>query len=185
MRNPEKAKLLQQFGVQAIVGSNSDIDKLEALAAEADCVITTVRTRENFITIKLIQTDFERPMWTILLPLKRLLGATKSIRKKRVGYPCSFIPYATFWVPILQIIFSYHDQSGTGVLADKAGGQYAYQRIYDDMSVADIESLDPKTQIHRDVDITVTEGDKEGESKLIGIHRMCYLSETPNFFYFF
>ena len=44
VRNAEKAKLLQEkFGVQAVVGSHADLDKIEALAEEADYVITTVR----------------------------------------------------------------------------------------------------------------------------------------------
>ena len=41
---------------------------------------------------------------------------------------------------------------------------YTDDRVYDDSKVEDIESLDPKIQIHRDVDMEVVEADKAGES---------------------
>jgi uncharacterized protein YbjT (DUF2867 family) len=45
VRNPEKAKLLEDsdFNVQVVVGSHSDLDKLEQLASEADFVFACVR----------------------------------------------------------------------------------------------------------------------------------------------
>lgn len=52
------------------------------------------------------------------------------------------------------------------MLADKAAGEYATERVYDDAKVEDIESLDPKTQIHREVDITVTQADLDGKGIL-------------------
>ncbi|THH08886.1 hypothetical protein EW145_g2403 [Phellinidium pouzarii] len=54
--------------------------------------------------------------------------------------------------------------SGTGVLADDARGMFAYDKVYDDSNVEDIESLAP-SQIHRPVDIAVTEADKAGYAK--------------------
>ena len=43
VRNTEKAKLLQEkFGVEVVVGSYADLDKIEELADEADYIITTV-----------------------------------------------------------------------------------------------------------------------------------------------
>ena len=53
-------------------------------------------------------------------------------------------------------------QSGTGVLADNAAGMFTSEKVYNDASVEDIESL-PITQIHRPVDIAVTAADLEGE----------------------
>ena len=48
------------------------------------------------------------------------------------------------------------------MIADKAGGMYASDRVYDDSKVEDIESLDPKTQIHRDVDVELVAADQTG-----------------------
>ena len=43
VRNPEKAKLLRdKFGVETVVGSHADANKIEELAAESDVVISTV-----------------------------------------------------------------------------------------------------------------------------------------------
>jgi hypothetical protein len=48
-----------------------------------------------------------------------------------------------------------------GVLADNAAGLYPGDKIYNDASVEDIESL-PITQIHRPVDLAVVAADQEG-----------------------
>ncbi|TFK49795.1 NAD(P)-binding protein [Heliocybe sulcata] len=40
VRNAEKAKLLETFGVKALLGSHSDLDKLETAAASSDVVFT-------------------------------------------------------------------------------------------------------------------------------------------------
>jgi len=52
-------------------------------------------------------------------------------------------------------------QSGTGVLADKADGNYLTDKIYTDTDIPMIESL-PKTQPHRDVELAVVAADEEG-----------------------
>jgi len=54
--------------------------------------------------------------------------------------------------------------SGTGVLADNAAGMYATETIYNDLDVAQIESL-ADTQMHRDVDLLIVEADKAGYLK--------------------
>ncbi|EJD06860.1 NAD-binding protein [Fomitiporia mediterranea MF3/22] len=126
VRDPAKAKLLQEkFGVEAVVGSHSDADKVETLAHEADCVITTADVDD--------------------------LGAAKATLRGMRKYH-----EKNGKVPI------YIHTSGTGVLADNAAGMYATEKIYDDSKVEDIESLDPKTQIHREVDIEVVSADQAG-----------------------
>lgn len=50
-----------------------------------------------------------------------------------------------------------------GVLADNAAGMHPTEKIYNDASVDDIESL-PPTQIHRPVDLAVVAADQEGTS---------------------
>lgn len=50
------------------------------------------------------------------------------------------------------------------MLADNAAGLFAGDKIYNDASVEDIESL-PTTQIHRPVDVIVVEADKAGYVK--------------------
>ncbi|KAF9443686.1 NAD(P)-binding protein [Macrolepiota fuliginosa MF-IS2] len=51
--------------------------------------------------------------------------------------------------------------SGTGVLADNAAGLKATDVIWDDANANQIEQL-PPTAPHRDVDLKITEADKEG-----------------------
>ncbi|KAL0564750.1 hypothetical protein V5O48_017288, partial [Marasmius crinis-equi] len=51
--------------------------------------------------------------------------------------------------------------SGTGVIADTAGGMRVGETIYDDANPEQIESIAP-TQIHRNVDLEVVAADKEG-----------------------
>lgn len=48
VRNAEKAKFLETFGVKTTVGSYTDYDKLEALAAGADVVIAMVGNNRCF-----------------------------------------------------------------------------------------------------------------------------------------
>ncbi|KAI8980060.1 NAD-P-binding protein [Trametes punicea] len=51
--------------------------------------------------------------------------------------------------------------SGTGVLTDHARGMYASDKIYHDSRVEEMESL-PDTQLHRNVDLTVINADRNG-----------------------
>jgi len=51
--------------------------------------------------------------------------------------------------------------SGTGELTDKAAGMYATDTIYSDLDPDQIEAL-PATALHRDVDLTIVEADKQG-----------------------
>jgi nucleoside-diphosphate-sugar epimerase len=51
--------------------------------------------------------------------------------------------------------------SGTGVLTDKAAGDNTNDVIYDDLNADQIETL-PDSQLHRDVDLTLLQADKEG-----------------------
>ncbi|KAL5519747.1 hypothetical protein ACEPAG_1407 [Sanghuangporus baumii] len=129
VRNPEKAKLLQEkFGVEAVIGSHADVDKIEGLVSEADYVISTADI-DNFGAAKAI------------------LRGLKKYHEKNGRVPI------------------YIRTSGTGVLMDNAGGNYATDRIYDDAKVEDIESLDPKTQVHREVDIEVVSADTAGYAR--------------------
>ncbi|KAJ7452847.1 NAD(P)-binding protein, partial [Mycena latifolia] len=54
--------------------------------------------------------------------------------------------------------------SGTGVLADDARGMHADATVYDDSDADQIETLAP-TQIHRNVDLAITQADAEGYIK--------------------
>ncbi|KAH9481425.1 Oxidase ucsJ [Psilocybe cubensis] len=54
--------------------------------------------------------------------------------------------------------------SGTGVLTDSAGGNFAGETVYDDANPDQIETL-PDTQLHRNVDLEILRADKEGYLK--------------------
>jgi nucleoside-diphosphate-sugar epimerase len=54
--------------------------------------------------------------------------------------------------------------SGTGVLIDHAKGMFAYDTIYSDNDIEQIESIAP-TQPHRNVDLEIVEADGEGYVK--------------------
>ncbi|KAJ7476364.1 hypothetical protein B0H11DRAFT_2032071 [Mycena galericulata] len=51
--------------------------------------------------------------------------------------------------------------SGTGCLGDRAKGEFSSQTIYNDLDIAQIETL-PATQAHRNVDLAIVEADKQG-----------------------
>ncbi|KAJ7167990.1 hypothetical protein C8R46DRAFT_1270735, partial [Mycena filopes] len=51
--------------------------------------------------------------------------------------------------------------SGTGCLGDGANGAFATDTVYNDLDIAQIESL-PATQPHRNVDLAIVEADKQG-----------------------
>ncbi|KAG8216629.1 hypothetical protein J3R82DRAFT_6824 [Butyriboletus roseoflavus] len=54
--------------------------------------------------------------------------------------------------------------SGTGVLTDNAMGMYAYDTIWDDTNLDQLDTL-PDTQQHRNVDLLVLAADKEGYAR--------------------
>ncbi|KAJ7885496.1 NAD-P-binding protein [Mycena olivaceomarginata] len=51
--------------------------------------------------------------------------------------------------------------SGTGCLGDRAKGEFSSQTIYNDLDIAQIETL-PATQPHRNVDLAIVEADRQG-----------------------
>ncbi|KAJ6451924.1 hypothetical protein C8R45DRAFT_1041487 [Mycena sanguinolenta] len=51
--------------------------------------------------------------------------------------------------------------SGTGFLGDSAKGEFSSEVIYNDLDIAQIESL-PATQYHRNVDLAIVEADTQG-----------------------
>ncbi|RDB19487.1 Uncharacterized protein C2A9.02 [Hypsizygus marmoreus] len=124
VRSPEKAEKLKPLGVNAVLGSHSDLALLEKLASESDVVIA-MADADNI--------DAAR---AILKGLKKRFEVTGQS-------------------PI------YIHTSGTGVLADNAAGDHAYDIIYDDTNADQIETLAP-TQIHRNVDLELVNADKEG-----------------------
>ncbi|KAJ7154122.1 NAD(P)-binding protein [Mycena filopes] len=64
----------------------------------------------------------------------------------------------------LGVIPIFINTSGTGVISDNAKGLYSGGLVYDDADVKQIQSIAP-TQMHRDVDLTITEADVEGYVK--------------------
>lgn len=54
-----------------------------------------------------------------------------------------------------------HISFTTGVLADKAGGNYQTETIYNDADADQIETIAP-TQPHRNVDLELIDADKQG-----------------------
>jgi len=127
VRSGEKAKLFESFGVEAVVGSLADLDKLEKCAEDADFVFA------------IADVDALAAAQAILKGLKKKFDTTG-----RKGI----------------LIHT----SGTGVLADQAAGMFAGEKVYNDASVEDIESL-PLTQIHRPVDVAVIDAGKAGYVK--------------------
>lgn len=49
VRSPEKAEKLKAFGVEPIIGSYADLDKLEVASSKADIVIAAVSLRNRHI----------------------------------------------------------------------------------------------------------------------------------------
>jgi len=60
--------------------------------------------------------------------------------------------------------------SGTGCLCDKANGQFASDKIFDDANRADVHDSIPVTAWHRNVDLLIFEAGKTG---LIDCHIIC------------
>ncbi len=58
-------------------------------------------------------------------------------------------------------ILTVHAQSGLGVLADDARGEYASDTIYSDLNVQQLKSI-PETAFHRTVDLRVIDADQTG-----------------------
>ncbi|EGN98925.1 hypothetical protein SERLA73DRAFT_160536 [Serpula lacrymans var. lacrymans S7.3] len=138
VRSPEKAQKLEAIGVHAVVGSLSELSKLEQLASES-AVIFACHCFFGFNRIFQADSDDESVTKAILAGLKKRYESTGQ-------------------APILI------HTSGTGVLTDKAAGMYAYDTIYDDTDVEQLETL-ADTQLHRNVDLLIIEADKQGYAR--------------------
>ena len=67
------------------------------------------------------------------------------------------------------------------MLCDDAQGMYAYDTIYNDTDVKQIESLAP-TQLHRSVDLAIVEADKQGKlSNPFWVARMKLIYGLPGY----
>ena len=67
------------------------------------------------------------------------------------------------------------------MLCDDAQGMYAYDTIYNDTDVKQIESLAP-TQLHRNVDLAIVEADKQGKlSNPLWVARMKLIYGLPGY----
>ncbi|KAJ7020329.1 NAD(P)-binding protein [Mycena alexandri] len=64
----------------------------------------------------------------------------------------------------LGVVPIFINTSGTGVISDQAKGAFAGDLVYDDSDVKQIRSIAP-TQMHREVDLAITEADEEGYVK--------------------
>jgi hypothetical protein len=63
---------------------------------------------------------------------------------------------------------------------DDARGMFATTTIYDDSDADQIESLAP-TQLHRDVDLTITNADAEGQRAWFSFLRLSYLPQFAGY----
>jgi len=142
LKHPEVAN----FNITALTRSNDKAEKLKAIGVKgvvgshSDIQLLTTLSAESDIVIATADADD--------------LGAAKAILaglKKRHA--------ATGVAPI------YIHTSGTGVLADRATGDFATDVIYDDSNVEQIASL-PDSQVHRNVDLELVHADAEGYAKI-------------------
>ncbi|KAF9466577.1 hypothetical protein BDZ94DRAFT_1319443 [Collybia nuda] len=124
VRAAEKAEKFKTLGINAVVGSHSDLPLVEKLASEADVVIA--------------MADADN--------LEAAQATLKGLKKRHT-------------ITGVKPIFIH--TSGTGVLADTAGGMYAYDTIYNDADPDQIETL-PPTQLHRNVDLELLAADQQG-----------------------
>ncbi|KAI0924180.1 hypothetical protein AcW2_005133 [Taiwanofungus camphoratus] len=149
VRNSEKARRLESFGIKTVIGSHSDLDKLETLSSQAHIVISCS------------DSDDLRAIQAVLAGLRK--------RHASVGQPPILIHTSgtgerarlcclLVWT-ILKWLYT-----TIGVLVDDAKGMYATDVIYSDMDVAQIESI-PPTALHRNVDLAVVEADQQGYAR--------------------
>ncbi|CDO71823.1 hypothetical protein BN946_scf184939.g47 [Trametes cinnabarina] len=150
VRSPQKAKTLNaEFGVEAVVGSYAELDKLAELSEQADVVFSCVRVFplrcdgriQAGLTAR--HSQWDQADADDLDAVQAFIRGLKA-RHEKTGKR-----------PILI------HTSGTGVLTDHANGKYASDKIYHDSRLEEMESL-PDTQLHRNVDLTIINADKSG-----------------------
>ena len=172
VRDANKAQILEsQFGVNAVVGTHQDLDKIESLVENAHAVFHLVSRR--LITDYAWHIRIFSPVHLAARPgrhrahqchLERYAQATR--RAWRSPHPnphCKLVASSAVWLSTL----TYADQntplwqSETSVLADDARGMYITDTVYDDLNVQQMKSLRP-TAHPRPVDLLITEADTQG-----------------------
>lgn len=86
VRSPQKAENFKAFGVKPVVGSHSDLELVEKLAAEADVVITAVGIYHFISGSKAAKPVFQKADADNLEAAQATLRGLK-VRHKEIGSP--------------------------------------------------------------------------------------------------
>ncbi|GLB41332.1 putative NAD-P-binding protein [Lyophyllum shimeji] len=136
---------ISSLSITALVRSPEKSEKLKALGVNA-----VVGSHENSALVQKLASEADVVL--SMADSDHIEAAKAILRGLEARYK------ATGTAPVLI------HTSGTGVLMDNAAGAYAYDTIYDDATPAQIETLAP-TQLHRDVDLILTDADRLGYVK--------------------
>ncbi|KAG6901123.1 hypothetical protein C0995_000372 [Termitomyces sp. Mi166 len=140
VRSAEKAEKFQQLGVNAVVGSHTDVALVEKLASEADVVLS------------IADCDYLPAAQAFLKGLENRFKATGNV------------PILIHTISPFGLVQRLLTNRCAGVLIDDAAGAFAGETIYDDTNPDQIETLAP-SQPHRIVDLAIVKADKEGYVK--------------------
>jgi len=102
VRNPDKAKLLESFGVKPVIGSHSDTDKLEALAAQSNVVFTVADCDDVAAAKAILAGHKKRHAETGEVPILIHTSGTGVISDNAAGKFASDVIYSDLDIPLIE-----------------------------------------------------------------------------------
>ncbi|KAJ3511866.1 hypothetical protein NMY22_g15510 [Coprinellus aureogranulatus] len=145
VRAPEKATQFRKMGIQAVVGTYEDLDLLKQHASKSDIVIQC--------------SDADG-----LKAAKAILAGLKDRFEETGRAPALIHTVRTPPISAEGLTSDYgapRNYSLELMLKDDAHGMFASDTVYSDLDSAKLDSI-PRSQPHREVDLTLVDADKQG-----------------------
>ncbi|EPQ59897.1 hypothetical protein GLOTRDRAFT_28879, partial [Gloeophyllum trabeum ATCC 11539] len=104
VRNPDKAKLLETFGVKPVIGSHSDTDKLEALAKEANVVFAVADADDLEAAKAILSAQKKRHAETGEVPILIHTASPRVISDNAAGMFASDVVYSDLDIDMIEAL---------------------------------------------------------------------------------
>ncbi|KAH9940362.1 NAD-P-binding protein [Epithele typhae] len=163
VRSEEKAEKIRSFGVDAVLASLDDTERLEALASQADVVVECADADHSASTKAILSGLKKRHQETGQVPalIHTVSCATCISDPSDTDVRSQALVCGPPGMLSSQTV---HYSHGPGVLTDNAAGMFATDTIWYDNDPDQLDTIAP-SQPHREVDLAVIAADSEGYVK--------------------
>jgi len=123
IRDTRKVELLKALNVKAVIGSHSDIDKLEDLAAEAAIVITVADCDDVLAAEAILRGQKTRYYRTGEAPILIHTSGTGVLTDNALGMYSTDVVYSDLDIPLIETLKPSQPHRPVDILVSQAGNE--------------------------------------------------------------